>query len=117
MSYPEPLDVLRKKSEEFSKNHMGAVFNECLEGDGDFFDKLFKAAVDTAKEKNVPLYCGEYGVIDQAPVPDTLRWLQDIHAAFERFGIGRALWNYKNKDFGLMDDHYASIREEMIKAL
>ena len=117
MSYPEPLDVYRSRSEEFSKDHMGAVYNKCLEADGPFFDKMFKSAVDFAAEKNVPLYCGEYGVIDRAPLPDTVRWMKDIHDSFEKFGIGRALWNYKNKDFGLMDDHYSSIREELIKSL
>ena len=63
------------------------------------------------------LNCGEYGVIDRAPLPDTLNWMKDIHASFEKFGIGRALWNYKNKDFGLVDEHYAPIMEEMIKEL
>ncbi len=117
MSYPADIEYIRKRSEEFSKNHMGAVFNECLDEDGEFFDKLFAGAVECAKAKNVPLYCGEYGVIDRAPLPDTLAWLKDINKSFEKFGIGRALWNYKNKDFGLVDDHYADIRSEMIKYL
>lgn len=117
MSYPEPLDVMRRKSEEFSKDHMGAVFNECLEGEGAFFDKLFARAAEYAEQKNLPLYCGEYGVIDRAPLPDTLRWMKDIHDSFEKYGIGRALWNYKEKDFGLVDEHYAPIRSEMIKLL
>lgn len=117
MNYPEDLEVMRKKSEEFSRDHMGAVYNKCLEEEGPFFEKLFKDAVKYAGEKNVPLYCGEYGVIDRAPVQDTLRWLKDINESFEKHCIGRALWNYKNKDFGLMDEHYSEIREEMIKAL
>lgn len=117
MTYPEDIDVIRRKSEEFSKDHMGAVFNECMDAEGKFFDKMFKSAVEYATEKNVPLYCGEYGVIDQAPLSDTLNWMRDIHASFEKFGIGRALWNYKNKDFGLVDDHYAPIIKEMIEVL
>lgn len=117
MSYPEELDVIRKKSEEFSKDHMGAVFNKCMEEEGGFFDKLFRKAADYAAQKNVPLYCGEYGVIDQAPLTDTLNWMRDIHESFEKFGIGRALWNYKNKDFGLVDDHYAPIFKEMTEVL
>jgi len=117
MNYPEPLDVMRKKSEEFSKDHMGAVFNKCLEEDGPFFDKMFKAAVDFSREKNIPLYCGEYGVIDRAPLKDTLNWMKDIHASFEKYGIGRALWNYKDKDFGLVGEHYAPIFKEMLEVL
>ncbi len=117
MSYPESIEAIRRKSEEFSENHMGAVFDKCLDNGGPLFEKIFERAVNCAREKNVPLYCGEYGVIDRAPVADTLRWLTEIHESFEKFGIGRALWNYKNKDFGLVDDHYAPIRDEMIKVL
>ena len=117
MNYPEPLDVMRRKSEEFSKDHMGAVFDERLEGEGPFFDKLFRDAVEYAREKDLPLYCGEYGVIDRAPLPDTLRWMKDIHDSFEKFGIGRALWNYKDKDFGLVDRHYAPILRQMTELL
>ena len=117
MNYPVTLDEMRKKTEEFSRDHMGAVFNKCLEEDGPFFDKMFRIAVDYAEEKNVPLYCGEYGVIDRAPTEDTLNWMKDIHESFERFGIGRALWNYKDKDFGIIGEHYAPIFKDMIKVL
>ncbi|MCR5301278.1 MAG: glycoside hydrolase family 5 protein [Lachnospiraceae bacterium] len=117
VTYPGNIEYFRQKSAEFSKNHTGAVFNECMDKEGPFFDKLFAGAVKYAEEKNVPLYCGEYGVIDRAPADETLRWMRDIHESFEKFGIGRALWNYKNKDFGLVDEHYDPIREDMIKAL
>ena len=83
----------------------------------EYFEKMFMPAIRTAEERNVPLYCGEYGVIDRAPAPDSLRWLQDINAAFAKHGIGRALWTYKVHSFGLTDAHYDSIREEMIKVL
>ena len=59
----------------------------------EFFDKFFSEAVAVAEKRNVPLYCGEYGVIDQAPLPDTLAWLKDIHECFEKFGIGRQVLN------------------------
>ena len=70
-----------------------------------------------AEKKNVPLYCGEYGVIDQAPIEDTVRWFEDIHATFEKYGIGRAVWNYKQKDFGIVDPHYEEILDEVVKNL
>ena len=85
--------------------------------DKETFVQLFAPAVRYAEENDAPLYCGEYGVIDQAPVEDTLRWLKDIQEVFDRFGIGRALWTWKKKDFGLVDEHYAPIREEMLRVL
>lgn len=81
------------------------------------FDTLFQPAVKAAAENNAPLYCGEYGVIDRAPAEDALRWLRDINSVFEKYGIGRSLWNYKEKDFGLIDPHYASVRKEMERCL
>ena len=61
--------------------------------------------------------CGEYGVIDLADKQAALRWLKDIHAAMDRYGIGRALWNYKEKDFGFTGEHFADIRDDFIRIL
>ena len=83
----------------------------------DFFINLFKEAVACANKYDVPLYCGEYGVIDRADPKSTLNWIKDINNAFEYYGIGRALWSYKKMDFGLIDEHYEGIFDEMIKFL
>ena len=79
--------------------------------------EVFKKAADYAAEQNVPLYCGEYGVIDKAPAEDTYRWHKDVFTAFQKYGIGRALWNYKEKDFGLMDAHLDSVRDKLVEVL
>lgn len=81
----------------------------------EFFEEFFAPAIKSAEDYDVPLYCGEYGVIDQAPVPDTLRWLKDINDVFHKYGIGHALWNYKGKDFGLVDGPRASYCELIAK--
>ena len=56
-------------------------------------------------------------MIDRAECEDALRWIRDINAVLERHGIGRAMWNYKRKDFGLADPHYDGCREELIRVL
>ena len=71
----------------------------------------------SARRTGIPLYCGEYGVIDVAEPEDTLAWFRDIHSAFEKLGIGRAVWSYKRMGFGVNDKHYDSIRSELIKLL
>lgn len=83
----------------------------------DIFRALFKEAIDAAAKYDVPLYCGEYGVIDQAPTDATVRWMQDIHDVFEEFNIARTLWTYKGKDFGIVDEHYKPIFKDMVKNL
>lgn len=118
MSYPASLEEYREKSMPFGKEAMGAIFTEDLKEMGtEFFETLFTEALRIAKERNVPLYCGEYGVIDQAPLEDTVRWYQDIHEVFEKYGIGRAAWTYKDKDYGLIDPHYAKIKDRLIELL
>lgn len=80
-------------------------------------DFLFKEAVAVAEERNVPLYCGEYGVINLADAKSALAWHKDIHEFFEKHGIGRALWSYKNMDFGIVDNHYEEVFDELVKFL
>ena len=82
-----------------------------------FFEEIFRPAIEKADRDGVPLYCGEYGVIDLADNQDKLRWMKDIHAAFRKNGIGHAMWNYKEKDFGLCDETFSSIRDEVIKII
>ena len=36
---------------------------------------------------------------------------------FEKYGIGRAAWSYKEMDFGLIDEHMDPVREEVIREL
>lgn len=115
VSYPGPsIEYLREKSSVIPQARHGAIFSECYDNlamDEHFFETLFKPALDTAKKLNVPLYCGEYGVIDLAPAEDTANWLKDIHKVFDMYQIGHSLWNYKEKDFGIVGRHYDEVRK------
>jgi len=82
-----------------------------------FFDSLLARAVNLAEERDVPLYCGEYGVIDLADASHTLEWYRDITAVFRKYGVGRAAWTYKAMDFGISGEHYDSIRPELLGLL
>ncbi len=83
--------------------------------DRTYFIDMFKQAIEIAKKRNAPLYCGEYGVIDLASKEDTLEWYRCISSVFDEYGIGRAMWSYKEMDFGLCDAHYDDIRKELLK--
>ena len=118
MFYPATIDEIRAAGASLPTNALGAINESCLDNAGyNLFETLFAAAVKTAEERNVPLYCGEYGVIDRAPLKDTVEWFKAIHTVFEKHHIGRACWNYKQKDFGLVDAHYKEILDELIKNL
>lgn len=82
-----------------------------------YFLEMFKEAAEIAEERDVPLYCGEYGVIDLADPEETLKWYRCIHEAFESYRIGRAMWSYKEMDFGLVDAHYDPIRKQLLELI
>lgn len=121
IAYPAPVqhyvEETRKHLKQMMVDNFGNTVNINEECSKDLFLALFKEAADTAERYQVPLYCGEYGVIDRAEPQSTLRWYQDIHDAFETYGIGRAAWSYKQMDFGLLDEHYDTVRDEIIAAL
>ncbi|HCI74538.1 MAG TPA: hypothetical protein DHV42_08400 [Lachnospiraceae bacterium] len=118
--YPRTIEEYREIAHRWNlqEEMVGLIFQDGVSEIGEaFFEQIFEPAIRKAEKDQVPLYCGEYGVIDLADKPDTLRWLKDIHAAMNRHGIGRALWNYKEKDFGFTGESFSAIREEFIRAL
>lgn len=118
IGYPKTIEEYRAASLKLTDDCTTAIFAKDTGEIGvDFFDRIFAPAIEAAKKADVPLYCGEYGVIDLADNEDKLRWLNDIHAAFRKYGIGHALWNYKEKDFGFVDERFASIKDKFIDIL
>ena len=118
VDYPDSTAKYAEASKDFDPDWAGAIMKMKVKQMGAaYFEELFEPAVKAAEKNNAPLYCGEYGVIDQAPPKASLRWITDIHDAFEKYGIGRALWNYKEKDFGLIGEHYGSVRKDIEKQL
>lgn len=118
IGYPKTIEEYQAESKALTNDLAGAIFAEGISEIGEaFFEDIFAPAIAKANKDKVPLYCGEYGVIDLADNEDKLRWLQDIHAVFKKHGIGRSLWNYKEKDFGLVDESFASIKDQFIAIL
>ena len=83
----------------------------------EYFENLISEAVRVADERNVAMYCGEYGVINLATAEDTLKWYNCICSCFDKYGIGRAAWSYKEMDFGLIDDHMKGVLGEIVKTI
>lgn len=117
IKYRQPVSVLRAESEKiFGKDYDGpfAGVDQGMIGP-DYFRNDFITALEVAKKYNVSLYCGEYGVIDQADRESVAEWYKDIHAALEENDIPRSAWSYKKMDFGIVDDINDSIREIILK--
>ncbi len=108
--------------------HQGAYWVEALPRDArvsfeesgateEYFEGLFASAIEKANSHNTPLYCGEYGVIEIAQPEDIVKWVKTINAVLDRHGIARALWSYKQMDFGTTDARLDAVREELLKYL
>ncbi len=103
--YPKSLEEYRKEASFMPREMAGAIYDEGVRPIGPgFIEGLIEPAIKVARERDIPLYCGEYGVIDKADRTDMIRWLDDVHSIFEKYQIGRALWNYKEKDYGIAGD-------------
>lgn len=116
VGFPEKYELYAEYTARYNLGTLD-VSREMTKGkavvDSDYFEGLFAEAVRVAKERQVPLYCGEYGVIDLADAESTLRWYQTIHPVFVRHGIGRAAWSYRQMDFGLVEEHMQDVLEEI----
>ena len=55
-----------------------------------------------ARKTGLPIYCGEFGAVDYAPMSVRVAWYRDIISVFEEHGIGWANWDYKGQ-FGIMN--------------
>ena len=113
--YPETMDYYREHSKKLGYQGEVVTLAQAEKMGIEFIEEMINEAIDAAQNAGVSLYCGEFGVIDRAPVEDTLKWFQDVDAVFKKYDIGCAVWSYKEMDFGLIGSHYAGIKEELIK--
>ncbi len=119
-SFNVSLDDLKKDAMERMPKLWANVFlADTYEGrlDYTYFEKLFAEAIETADARNVPLYCGEYGVISLADPAEIVEWYKAINKVFVKYDIGRAAWTYKEMDFDLQNVRYDSVRDELNKYL
>ena len=118
LSYPDTVAVYQEKTRGISQEQGGNIYTTKLDVLGpEYFREIFAEAINTANKYNVPLYCGEFGVIDKAPLDDSVRWLADFNQVLCENNIGRAYWSYKRMDFGVTDEHYARRMNDMVKIL
>lgn len=118
-----PFESTYKQYGEYTDQHLDRYAENFSAYDSDsvigleYFENLVKEAVRVADERNVEMYCGEYGVINLATAEDTLKWFKMICSVFDKYGIGRAAWSYKEMDFGFVDDHMKDVLDELIKII
>lgn len=101
MTYGEYIE----KSERYlAHQHSGfdAYDADALIGE-EYFEDLIAGAVAVARERNVPLYCGEFGVIDRADRAEAAKWFELFYRVLDRYSIAGAIWSYRQMDFSVVD--------------
>ncbi len=122
-SFRMPFDVPYSEYTKNADEHLSAFSEKFDKYNPDdkigieYFEDLVSEAVRVAEERNVALYCGEFGVIELAEAEDALKWYKLICACFDKYDIARAAWSYKEMNFGLVDEHLKDVKDEIIKLL
>lgn len=104
VNYPGQIVVNGKTPEEKK------VYNR------DTLEKMMEKPLRLADSLDLPLYCGEFGVIEKAPPGPRLAWYRDMVAIFEKHGVAYANWNFKAGSFGIVDANLQP-DEEIIRIL
>lgn len=109
-SNQEDYERYLAKPEEFKQKYS---FEETI--DREYLRRFLQPALTFAEERKVRLYCGEYGVIENAPMDSNLRWHSDYCELMKEYGIGRAVWSYKLMNFPMVNRESEVRNTELIK--
>lgn len=95
------------------------LINLRIETLNQFFDRNRMLAdlaqpLAVAKRTGLPLYCGEFGVINRVPLPIRVAWTRDLVSVFAECGIAWAHWDYRG-DFGILGEN--GVIPELMAAL
>jgi aryl-phospho-beta-D-glucosidase BglC (GH1 family) len=107
------MDILEKLYPEQANIHRA---NKTL--NKDYLLEKLTPALDFMKQTGKRLYCGEYGVIDNADINSRVNWLSDMKELFDEYKIGRACWTYKGMNFTAINKETGEpVSEAYIKAI
>ncbi|MCL1856290.1 MAG: glycoside hydrolase family 5 protein [Kiritimatiellaeota bacterium] len=56
-----------------------------------------------ARKHSVPVYCGEFGIMDFTPEADSLRWVKDTVEVFAEHNVAWSYWSYKGMGAGIVN--------------
>ena len=101
----EEFDDLADDQKDIVKDHAGTYFDKQV------LTEMMEKPLRVARELDLPLYCGEFGVFNLAPIEDRLRWYADVLAILDENGVSYANWNYKSYEFGFIGNDGKSIDE------
>jgi endoglucanase len=110
----------------FAFTHQGAPWNQPilptgLNWDGTAeqqkaMDDDFKLVIDWATKADRPVYIGEFGAYEKAPLESRARWTQAVRERCEKHQMGWSYWELAS-GFGILDPATLKWREPLLHAL
>ncbi|MEJ2571853.1 MAG: cellulase family glycosylhydrolase [Anaerolineales bacterium] len=85
--------------------------------DKQLLEDMLQPAQQFMQQTDEILYCGEFGVINRAPMQTRINWNRDFIDILNENRIGYAYWSYKEMDFGLVDKNSDLINEELLRVI
>jgi len=89
---------LSEATVEYMKNVANGYFTK------EILEEEMAPAIKVAKEKYLPLYCGEFGVYPTIPEDVKFRWYKDVCDIFNKNNIAYCHWCYKG-DFPIVNQN------------
>ena len=104
-----PFEMTYGEYEEKSAKYLCQAYSDFKKYNPDkiigeeYFEDLIREAIDVADERDVPLYCGEFGVIDRASKEEAQKWYKFFYQFMDKYQIASAIWSYRKMDFGIVE--------------
>jgi len=95
------LMVTPEEYEQLSPEDKALAESWRVEWNRDSLVSLMSEAIRVAKEYDLQLFCGEWGVTHNAPKEDAWNWYRDMISVFDEYNIAWTTWDYKG-GFGFM---------------
>ena len=99
--YPSPMKPYREYSDQlvetiWQPRHDNDICHKYTAMDACYIADFLRGVDDfMAEHEDALLYCGEYGVIQNADLESRINWTKDVGDYCVQRGIGRATWTYR----------------------
>lgn len=100
---PEGISAVLSKIREKDDKLAEMLENNDKYWDGTELEKLLQPVLNFKNKYNVPIYCGEFGIIVLADPASRKNWMRDFMGILKKHSISFGYWSYKNMDFGVVD--------------
>ncbi len=85
--------------------------------EGALIDREFAEVAEWARERNVPIFLGEFGVLDGADADSRVKWVRWVREAADNEGFTWGYWDWAAPGFGLENDETGEWNEGLMQAL